>query len=202
MSRAAPTTPTHPNAGLRSERALIALRSRLRRVAIGEVLTAGVGLVLVALLAEGLADFVLRLPSWLRVLLLIAGLVALVAGIRRKLIPAIALRPKLSTLALRVERSRLGQDRKLPGVLASGVELSHQQADEGEPESIGWLRRAAAERADASAQDAPLTSLVHTTTLKHNAAGLALTAIVITVGLALVRQQAAWKAYGVHIQLE
>ena len=70
MSRAAPTTPTHPNAGLRSERALIALRSRLRRVAIGEVLTAGVGLVLVALLAEGLADFVLRLPSWLRVLLL------------------------------------------------------------------------------------------------------------------------------------
>ncbi len=179
MSRAAPTTPTHPNAGLRSERALIALRSRLRRVAIGEVLTAGVGLVLVALLAEGLADFVLRLPSWLRVLLLIAGLVALVAGIRRKLIPAIALRPKLSTLALRVERSRLGQDRKLPGVLASGVELSHQQADEGEPESIGWLRRAAAERADASAQDAPLTSLVHTTTLKHNAAGLVLTAIVI-----------------------
>lgn len=177
MSRAAPTTPTH--AGERSERALVALRSRLRRVAIGEVLTAGVGLVLVALLAEGLADFVLRLPSWLRVLLLIGGLVALAAGIRRRLLPVLRLRPKLSTLALRVERSQLGQQRKLPGVLASGVELSHQQAEVGEPESIDWLRRTAAERADATAQDAPLTSLVRTNTLMHNAAGLALTAIVI-----------------------
>ena len=176
MSRAAPTQPA---AGQQSERALVDLRTRLRRVAIGEVLVAGLGLVLVAILAEGLADFVLRLPAWLRALILIAGIVALFVGIRRRLLPALRLRPKLSTLALRVERSQLGRERKLPGVLASGVELSHQEAETGEPASIEWLRRAAAEQADATAQDAPLTSLVHTGTLKHNLAGLLLSMLVI-----------------------
>lgn len=176
MSRAA--TP-HAHAGERSERALVALRTRLRRVAIGEVLAAGLGLVLVALLAEGLIDYVLRLPSWLRIAILILGIAGLVVAIRRRLIPALRLRPKLSTLALRVERSELGRAKHLSGVLASGVELAHQEAEPSEPESIGWLRSRAAERADTSAKDVPLTSLVHTGTLMHNAAGLALTAIVI-----------------------
>ena len=179
MSRA---VPTHPHAGQRSERALIDLRTRLRRVAIGEVIAAGLGLVLVAILAEGLADYLLRLPAWLRAAMLLLGITVLILGIRRRLLPALRLRPKLSTLALRVERSKLGQDHKLPGVLASGVELSHQEADAGEPESIGWLRKAAAERADASAKGTPLTSLVHTATLKHNVAGLlASAAVLITI---------------------
>jgi len=169
VSRAA--TP-HTHAGERSERALVALRTRLRRVAIGEVLAAGLGLVLVALLAEGLIDYVLRLPSWLRIAILVVGLAGLVVATRRRLVPALRLRPKLSTLALRVERSALGRDKNLSGVLASGVELSHQEAEPSEPESIGWLRSTAAQRADASAKDVPLTSLVHTGTLRHNLVGL------------------------------
>lgn len=179
MARAPDPSRESPHAGHRSERALLALRARLRRVAIAEVLAAGIGLVLVALLAVGLIDYVLRLPSWLRIALLIIGIASLVVAIRRRLMPALRLRPKLSTLALRAERSALGKDRALAGVLASGVELSRQSPEEKEPTSIAWLRQASAERADSATQGLGLGSLVRTTTLRHNALGLGAAALAI-----------------------
>lgn len=179
MERDAERTAQPAAAPRRSEAALLALRSRLRRVAIGEVLAAGLGLVLVALLAEALIDYLLRLPSWLRIALLIVGLAALTAGVRNRLLPALRLRPKLSTLALRAERSALGAERQLTGVLASGVELAHQRPEPTEPGSIAWLRSAAADRADSAS--VPLTSLVRTNTLRHQALGLAASAAVIAL---------------------
>lgn len=166
-------------AGHASERALLALRTRLRRVAIGEVLAAGVALVLGALLAEALIDYALRLPGWLRTALLVIGLAALTLGVLRRLLPALRLRPSLSTLALRAERSSLGQSRRLPGILASGASLAQQEPEPGEPGSIDWLRKAAAAQADTAAAEAPLTALVKLKTLRDHSLGATLAAMVV-----------------------
>jgi hypothetical protein len=131
-------------------------------------------MILAVLLAEGLLDYLLRLPAWLRVSVLIIGLALLSMGIARKLIPAFRLRPKLSTLALRVEQSAIGKDNQLGGVLASGVALAEQTAEHSEPDSIGWLRKAAASNADHAAENASLNSLIHKSTLRHNIFGLLL----------------------------
>lgn len=168
-------------AGRPSKSSLIRLRAGLRRVAVLEVVTAGVGIALALLLAEGLIDYLLRLPAWLRGALLVVGVAALILGIRKHLMPAIRLRPKLSTLALRVEKSELGKTKEFGGVLASGVELGEQSPEADEPESIGWLRTRAAMDADSRAKGANLNTLIHTGTLRHNIFGLLLA--VTAVGL-------------------
>ncbi|MFI4870642.1 MAG: hypothetical protein ACIARQ_02425 [Phycisphaerales bacterium JB061] len=172
-----PTTPTDQSS--QSRLALVRLRAGLRRVAIFEVVAAGAGMILAGLLAEGLLDYLLRLPAWLRIAVLVIAIVLITMGVFKKLIPALRLKPKLSTLALRVERTALGQDNKLGGVLASGVALADQQADTGEPESIGWLRRAAAGNADQASKGASLNSLIHTGTLRHNIFGLLLALVAV-----------------------
>ena len=175
-------TSQHDNPGTasgQSRHALVRLRAAIRRVATFEVVAAGLGMILAALLAVGLVDFLLRLPAWLRIVLLIIGAVTLIMGIRRKLIPAIRLRPKLSTLALRVEQSALGKEIHLGGVLASGVALADQQAESDEPESIGWLRKTAAYNADQAAKNASLNSLIHKSTLRHNIFGLFLAVVAV-----------------------
>ncbi len=162
-----------------SKSALLRLRGALRRTAILEVITAGVGIAIAVLLAEGLIDYFLRFPAWLRALFLLAGLVALALGIKKRLIPALRLRPKLSTLALRVEESRIGADRKLGGVFASGAALGDEAPPEDEPRAIAWLRERAASTADERSTNAHLTSLIRKNTLYHNIAGLAMGVLVL-----------------------
>ena len=149
-----------------------------------EVLLAGIGFIFIALLAEGLFDYIFRLPSSIRIALLILGIVALILGIFRRLAPAMRFKPRLSTIALHVEHSKVGATNHLTDVLASGVALADQPTQADEPDSIAWLRRAAAEDADRRLSDARLGALVNTTTLRHNAAGLLLAlAVTITLGL-------------------
>ena len=161
------------------------LRRRLHRVAVAEVLIAGVGFILIALLAEGLLDYIFRLPSSLRTALLVLGVLALLLAVRRRLIPAARFKPNLSTIALHVEHSDLGSTNDLADVLASGIALADQPPEPDEPESIAWLRQAAANEADQKIANVKLDTLVNTSTLKHNAAGL-LASIAVLATLAMV----------------
>ena len=56
-------------------------------------------------LLAGCVDYLLRLPPAVRLVLLLAGLAAFAAACRRYFLPALAFRPTLTQMALRVERS-------------------------------------------------------------------------------------------------
>jgi hypothetical protein len=82
-----------------------------------------VGGSIVALVVGGFADFFLRAPMELRLTGLILAAGVLGWFIVQFLIPALRFRPRLTEIALRVERSRAGKDAHVRGLLASGLEL-------------------------------------------------------------------------------
>lgn len=157
------------------------MRERLRRVAAGEALAAGLAYSITGVLGVGLLDFLLRLPDWFRTGLLAAGLAALAWGVRVRLIPALRLRPKLSTLALRVERSTLGASNGLRGVLASGVALAGVGPSSDEPPAAEALRRQAAEAADERAAGLEPWRLISTRVLRHHVGSLAVVLLTAAV---------------------
>lgn len=83
---------------------------------------------LAILLIAGAADFVLRTPDALRIVLWLTALVVLVGLIRRAVWPAVRFRPSLTEVALRVEHSPAGRAAGLSGLLASSLELSADPA--------------------------------------------------------------------------
>lgn len=106
--------------------------TRLRAVARAMLITQRVGWLaastLAILLIAGAADFVLRTPDALRIILWIVGVVTLAGLVRRTVWPAVRFRPSLTEVALRVENSPPGRAAGLGGLLASGLELSADPA--------------------------------------------------------------------------
>ena len=80
-----------------------------------------------AMVAIGMLDYVLRLPSALRIGFLFALAGMLLAGLVRYVLPAARFNPALREVALRIERSPAGRDAGLAGVLASGLELDRAE---------------------------------------------------------------------------
>ncbi len=109
----------------RLEGALSRLRSkaRLLLLARGAALIVAIGLG--SLLAVGMLDYFLRLPATLRWIVWIAGVVALVFGVRAWIRPALGFRPSLRDLAMRVEST---QGKRPGGWLASALELDPSDA--------------------------------------------------------------------------
>lgn len=107
--------------------ALRAVRGRARvlliaaRVCMVLAVLVGVGVVL------GLTDYVLRLPTWLRMLHLVAGAGALVLVFRRVVMPAWRFAPSITDVALRVEQNRP----EFRGLLASAVDFAGSDAAHG-----------------------------------------------------------------------
>ncbi|MFN7020254.1 MAG: hypothetical protein ACK4WH_02860 [Phycisphaerales bacterium] len=85
--------------------------------------------VLGAALLAGVADFILRTPSPVRIVLWLAGLALVGLWLIRSVWPAVRFNPPLTEVALRVENSPEGRAAGLSGVLASGLELSSSTAD-------------------------------------------------------------------------
>ncbi len=174
-----------------ARRAIERVRERIRAVAVGENLLAGAAGVLGWLLGAGLLDFAFRLPGWLRLVLLMIGLGLLVAAVARRLVPAIRSRPKLTTVALRLERSAIGEAFGLRGVLASGVALAEAQAEADEPASIRALRERASAEADARLAGSSPWRVVDTSTLRRRALWAGVVAVV-AAGIAIVSLPTAW----------
>jgi hypothetical protein len=83
------------------------------------------------------ADYLLRLPAWMRLALLGCGLFGLIAAIRAWVWHAWKFRPSLTEIALRIERTPEGRSAGLGGVLASGLELA--QAEPAEEPAARWM---------------------------------------------------------------
>ena len=118
---------------------LDAVRRTARRLLLAQAALRWVTIMVLVMLVCGLADFTLRLPGWLR-LIIAVGLVALAAvWLVRDIADAWGFRPSLESLALRVERLYP----RLTGALASGVEFtSHPEAYAESPRTSALMRAA------------------------------------------------------------
>lgn len=129
-------------------KSLAALRAKVRRRLLVTRLGAICGVLVLAAIAAGLADYVLRLPMGLRLLLWLSGVAFVVASVRSRVLPVLRFRPSLTEIALRLEQSPMGKHAGLPGVLASGFELSQAEpATRGSGSSAALRATAAAEAA-------------------------------------------------------
>jgi hypothetical protein len=93
-------------------------------------------------LGLALADYWLRMPAAVRLILWAAGLGLLVAGVRSVLMPAIRFRPTLTQVALRLEGL---PEPGLRGSLASGLELAGEPREGLAGQLAGLASRDAAE---------------------------------------------------------
>ncbi len=101
-------------------RALRSIRARARTILVGARAAKIIAVTLFIVIAAGLVDSVLRTPGWLRIVLWLIGLGALIVGSWRLLRPALAFKPSLTEIALRLERARP----ELKGTLASALDFS------------------------------------------------------------------------------
>ncbi|MBS0195727.1 MAG: hypothetical protein JSR77_03120 [Planctomycetes bacterium] len=130
---------------------MIASLKRVRSAARTQLVTQrGLWLIaaaVVAALALGAADYMLRLPMAIRVLHLAAGVCVLAVWFKRWVAPAIGFKPSLTDVALRLERLEPAKGAGLTGVLASGLELADRPADTGTQRELqGFVAASAAER--------------------------------------------------------
>lgn len=111
-------------------RALSRLRTRARVLLVVRELSVLLAAVVVGALVLGLLDYGLRLPSTVRWIALLGGLVLAGAWVVRRVIPAARFCPRLTDVALRVEES----NPEVRGLLASALDFS-ESASRGEEES-------------------------------------------------------------------
>lgn len=130
--------------------------ARIRQRTISLLITQRVGHVVAGLLGGvillALIDFMMRWPSGTRVFQLLLIVAALVLVAWRHVWPAISFRPKLTDLALRIERHVPG----VRGHLASGLELSEARDEQQSPlaaEAVADAERRAAREKLASIID-------------------------------------------------
>lgn len=111
--------------------ALERLRRRIRAYLVFERTTFLIGGLVAGALLIGLLDYLVRMPGAMRIVLWLAGLLMVGIAIRRQLLPAWRFAPRLSDLALRVERTEPAGKAGLQGVLASAVEFAETQRGPG-----------------------------------------------------------------------
>ena len=141
------------------------LGARARLVLILQHAAGATAIMAGAVILIGLADYLLRLPGWVRGSLLVAGLAVLGWWLWTVLRPVLALRPALVDLALRAEQ----EYPELRGKLASAVDFS-REAIIGTGSDVSRRMAGVVIRDTAQAwggRDA--TRLVHTGRLQKNA---------------------------------
>ncbi len=91
------------------------------------------GLVIAALAMLILFDYLLRFPAWFRFGIWLVSLGLLYHAVTRWIRPALAFRPSLTELALRLEHTSPGKRADLPDTLAIGLELGSEPPDPASP---------------------------------------------------------------------
>ncbi len=175
----APASGARFDAGRRS---LASLARAARLILISQRSARIVAAVLAAALSLGAIDFVLRLPTPLRIVHLLGGLIFVAFAIWKWVIPACRLRPSDASLALRVERLHP----ELAGLLASAVEFERTDDKSGSVGADGFERALAArvvDRARAEFEPADTRGVLRLKPFAHAFAVLAL-AVVAVIGVA------------------
>lgn len=153
------------------------IRGLLRRSVVEARLSTLVAVMIPILLAMATIDFLFRLPSPVRWMMLLAGAIWLGFEVHRRVWPAIRFRPSLIDVALRIE----SMTPSVAGRLASAIDFANLSPSERNPladRSLSDLRR--------RATTVRLEAVVDATSA-HRRFGLALLAIVVITGLSVWR---------------
>lgn len=137
-------------------RQLEQVRRRGRVLLIAWRLSQWVTAVLVTLIIAGVADYLLRLPGWLRLAIALPVAVVLVFWLVRRMARAVGFSPDLATLALRAERAFP----HLTGALASGVEFATHAADYANPAHTHALAQASVADAESKINGVTIGRLI------------------------------------------
>lgn len=168
-------------------RQLERVRSTARLMLFARVLTLCIFVASAAVLALSLIDYALRLPAWLRGVLLVTLLAAGGWRLFRRLWETNAFRPELSTLAMRAE----AMYPHLSGWLATGVEFAG--VEDGSPATQRLMHASMRETEQRVASISLRRLLEPAPVMRSTAAGL-LGAVAIAAAVLVFPQQAALAA--------
>lgn len=144
-------------------------------------------MIIITALVLGVLDYLLHLPSWVRLASGLMVIAALMLWIVLQLRQAMGLKIDLTALALRAERLYP----QLSGVLASGVEFAFGQADAHASARTQAMTRRSIEQANSQLAGVQLTKLIDPTpTLRIGAAMLA--AVVVLSAVSVVWPTHVW----------
>ena len=135
----------------------------------------------------GVADYLLRLPWWLRLTIDVCIVALAVSWMWGRLKQVVAFRPDLSILALRAERLYP----QLVGVLASGVEFAADASAYADPERTGRMAETSVREVQNRLGGRPLSGLLNPTRTLQIAAVLAVTLLGGGLVVAAVPDEAA-----------
>ena len=139
---------THPTTIEEIRQSFRHIRKAARMILVSQRVMCVVSIVLAVLLFLTVVDFAIRLPFGIRLLQLLAGVVVLSVVVVRWILPATRFHPRLTTLALRMERL----EPPMRGLLTSGLELSQQKSDVPVTRSLSRLPCAPLARGRAAAR--------------------------------------------------
>ncbi len=133
------------------------------------------------LLAAGVIDFGLRLPSWFRLVIGVGAVITALFWLFTRLARALAVRPELGALAQRAEQIQP----ELAGLLATGVEFSLHPDLYAHPQRTGDMAQASMRRLEQKLQSTPLRGLFNPVpTLQRLAMLLAVTLVLVGIAAA------------------
>ncbi len=133
------------------------VRGVLRRTVVEAGVSSVIAIVVPAIMVAALLDFALRLPSAVRAVMLLAGLVWLGLAIRRRVWSAIRFRPTLVDVALRVE----AVEPPLAGRLASGIDFVQSGVADRSPLAARAVREVATRLGAVSMESIARTGPAH-----------------------------------------
>lgn len=149
------------------------IRRTMRRTVVERHASAIVSVVVASIVAVAIFDRLLRFPSAVRWVILVAGLAAIGWALSRRLWPAFRFRPSLVDVALRIERIAPA----LAGRLASCVEFESTGSDHANPLAARSIRDLRTRITTIRFED------VIDPTIAHRLLGLAVVICIATVGL-------------------
>lgn len=168
-------TQANPGTIRRLRRRLRSIASRVRALLIARSLMVTLSIMVLCVLGIAGADYLLRLPESVRVVLLLGLGVLLARLILSRILPAIGSRMGETDVALLIER----HEPAMRGVLASAIDLDRRATDE--EEYAGELREAVLRTADRRLERQRLPSVLRPAVLARPAAGLLVVLSVIAL---------------------
>ncbi|MCC6660190.1 MAG: hypothetical protein IT437_04820 [Phycisphaerales bacterium] len=155
---------------------LARVRAKARRLLVLSAVCWVLAAALAWVLGAAGVDYLLRMPSWMRGVLLLVGFAGLGAAILRWVGPAWRFRPGLTEVALRLERTPEAASAGLTDMLASGLELAEAPA----PTPVAsWMSAQVVQGAIARSSGLRASSLIKGAVLRDG--GLALLAAAVLV---------------------
>jgi hypothetical protein len=154
------------------------VRTRARVLLLARRVMQLIAAILVSLLVAGVVDYLLRLPGWMRLLILLLASATGLWWTITRFSKAIGFRPALGTLALRAERMYP----QLAGVLASGVEFAANPDDYADPKRTASLAKASIDQVKQRMGTASLNSLVNKSPTMRTLA-IVLLVLLVTAGV-------------------